>query len=54
MIIVIDDDDEGLVTGKIKLVLIHQDSAVYFIAEKYHALHIPDIPHTEAEKLQLY
>jgi len=43
MLIVIDDDDEGFVTGKIKVVLIHKDSAVYFIAEKYHALRIPDM-----------
>lgn len=43
MLIVIDDDDEGLVTGKIKVVLVHKDSAVYFIAEKYHALRIPDM-----------
>ena len=43
MLIVTDDDDEGLVTGKIKVVLVHKDSAVYFIAEKYHALRIPDM-----------
>lgn len=33
---------EGLVTGKIKLILV-QDLAVYFIAEKYQALRIPDM-----------
>lgn len=43
MIIMIKHDDEGLVTGKIKLVLVHKDSAVYFLAEKYHALRIPDM-----------
>lgn len=42
MLIVLDDDDDRLVPGKIKVVLV-KDSAVYFIAEKYHALRIPDM-----------
>ncbi len=28
------NEDKGLVTGKIKVIVIHKDSAVYFIAEK--------------------
>lgn len=41
MSIVISDDDQGLVVGKIKVVLIHKDLAVYCIAEKYHGMRLP-------------
>lgn len=43
MFIVISDDDEGFVIGKIKVVLIHSDLAVHFIAEKYHCMRLPDM-----------
>lgn len=43
MFIVIDNGEEGLVMGKIKVILIHRDSAVYFIIEKYLAVRLPHI-----------
>ncbi len=43
MFIVINDEDKGLVIGKIKVIVIHKDSAVYFIAEKYYGMRYPDM-----------
>lgn len=43
MLIVIDEDNEGIIVGKIKMVLIHKDAVVYFVVEKYHAIRIPDM-----------
>ena len=43
MFILIDDDDEGLVVGKIKVILVHRDSAVNFITEKYLAVRLPNM-----------
>lgn len=42
MFIVISDDDEGVEIGKIKMALIHNNSTVYLVAEKYHAMRLPD------------
>lgn len=39
----IEDSSEGLVIGKIIVVLIHNNSAVYFITEKYNALLLHDV-----------
>lgn len=43
MLIVIDEDDEGIIVGKLRMVLIHKDAVVYFVVEKYHAIRIPDM-----------
>lgn len=43
MLVVIDESSEGLVIGKIIVVLIHNNSAVYFITEKSKALLLRDV-----------
>uniref|UniRef100_A0A3P8S3X7 Uncharacterized protein n=1 Tax=Amphiprion percula TaxID=161767 RepID=A0A3P8S3X7_AMPPE len=43
MFIMIDNGEEGLTLGKIKVILIHRDSAVYFITEKHLAVRLLDI-----------
>lgn len=43
MFIVIDDVKEGLIVGKIKLILIHRDPEVCFITEKYLTVGLPNI-----------
>lgn len=43
MFIVIDNGEEGLIMGKIKVIPIHRDSAVHFISEKHLAVRLPDI-----------
>lgn len=35
--------DEGLEVGRIKLILVHQNSVVYFVSEKRHAVHLVDL-----------
>lgn len=50
--------EDGLVVGKIKVILIHRDSVVHFFVEKYLALCLPNLgvfclPHTTSENLLL-
>lgn len=55
MFIVIDNSEEGLLMGKIKLILIHRDSAVHFVADKYLAVRLPDIGvHCLTQTLEKY
>lgn len=46
MFVLIDESEDGLVVGKIKVILIHRDSAVHFFVEKYLALRLPNLGKT--------
>lgn len=41
MFVLISDSDEGLVAGKIKLILIHQGVSLHFVTQKYQAVRLP-------------
>ncbi len=43
MIVLLASNDEGLEVGRIKLILVHQNSMVYFVTEKRHAEQLVDL-----------
>lgn len=43
MFVVITHNDDGLIVGKIKQALIHRTSCVFFIAEQYRAVRLPEL-----------
>ncbi len=43
MIVLLSSKDEGLEVGRIKLILVHQNSVVYFVTEKRHAVQLVDL-----------
>lgn len=42
MCVILEKNDEGLVFGRIKLILIHNATAVYFVTEKCQSVHLAD------------
>lgn len=43
MVVLLASNDEGLEVGRIKLILVHQNSVVYFVSEKWCAVRLVDL-----------